>query len=354
MMKIDGSQKSGSGTILRDAAPFALLTGKDLHLINIRAKRDKPGLRPQHLKVIEAIAQICQGKVKGARVGSREITFKPGHAIKGGAFQWDIGTAGSTTMLALSVVIPGLYADDLSTYGITGGLFQDFAPSVHHMKYVLLPLLSRMGIHIDLEIIQPGYVPKGQGQILVKVRPLKERPKGLSLVDQGKVIEIKGMAFSSHLKGRGVSDRMAVACLKTLEARGYDAKIEIIYDTKEAPEYQRASIQAGASLAVWARTDTGCLIGSDMAGAPKRSAEFIGKQTARNLIEDLDTGATVDRYVADQLIPFASLSEGWTVYRIPSMSDHIEARLWLVEELLGAKTEVKGNMVRIRGIGYTK
>jgi hypothetical protein len=34
------------------------------------------------------------------------------------------------------------------------------------------------------------------------------------------------------------------------------------------------------------------------------------------------------------------------------MSDHIEARLWLVEELLGAKTEVKGNLVRIRGIGY--
>ena len=91
-----------------------------------------------------------------------------------------------------------------------------------------------------------------------------------------------------------------------------------------------------------------------MAGALRRTAEFIGKRTARNLIEDLDTGATVDRYVADQLIPFASLCEGWTAYRIPRMSDHIEARLWLVEELLGAKTEVKGNLVRIRGIGYTK
>jgi len=354
MLKIDGSQKSGSGTILRDATPYALLMGKDLQLINIRAKRDKPGLRPQHLRVIEAVAQICQGKVKGAEVGSREITFKPGHTIKGGAFHWDIGTAGSTTMLALSVILPGLYADALSTYRITGGLFQDFAPSAHHMKYVLLPLLSRMGIHIGLEIIQPGYVPQGQGQILVKVKPLKGRPKALSLVDQGKLIEIKGTALSSHLKGRRVSDRMAVACLKTLEARGYDAKIEITYDTKEAPEYQRASIQAGASLAVWARTDTGCLIGSDMAGALRRTAEFIGKRTARNLIEDLDTGATVDRYVADQLIPFASLSEGWTAYRIPRMSDHIEARLWLVEELLGAKTEVKGNLVRIRGIGYTK
>jgi len=92
MLKIDGSLKSGSGTILRDATPFALLMGKDLQLINIRAKRDKPGLRPQHLKVVEAVAQVCQGKVKGAGVGSREITFKPGHTIKGGAFHWDIAS----------------------------------------------------------------------------------------------------------------------------------------------------------------------------------------------------------------------------------------------------------------------
>lgn len=354
MIKIDGSRKSGSGTILRDAVSFALLTGKDLHLTNIRSKRDKPGLRPQHLKVIEAVADICQAKVKGAGVGSTEITFKPGNTIKGGSFHWDIGTAGSTIMLALCVILPGRYAVVPSTYIITGGLFQDFAPSAHHMKYVLLPLLSRMGIHIDVEIIQPGYIPKGQGQILVKVKPLKGRSKALSLVNQGKLIEINGIALSSHLKEKRVSDRMAVACLKTLEGRGYDANIEVPYDTKEAPEYKRASIQAGASLTVWARTDTGCLIGSDMAGALRRTSEFIGKRTARNLIEDLDTGATVDRYVADQLIPFASISEGWTAYRIPRMSDHIEARLWLAEELLGAKTEMKGNLIRIKGIGYTK
>jgi RNA 3'-terminal phosphate cyclase (ATP) len=354
MIKIDGSLKSGSGTILRDAIPFALLMGKDLHLTNIRSKRAKPGLRPQHLRVIEAVAQICEGTVKGAGVGSREIIFRPGNSIKGGVFHWDIGTAGSTTMLALSVIFPALHADAPSTFRITGGLFQDFAPSAHHVKYVLLPLLASMGIHIDLEIVQPGYVPKGHGQILVKVKPLNGRPKALSLVDQGKLTEINGIALSSHLKKRGVSDRMAVSCLKILKARGYDTKIDMTYDMEAAPEYQKASIQAGASLAVWARTDTGCLIGSDMAGALKRSAEFIGKQTARNLIEDLDTGATVDRFVADQLIPFAAISEGWTAYRIPRMSDHIEARLWLVEELLGAKTEVKDNLVRIRGIGYTK
>ncbi len=352
MIEIDGSQKSGSGTIVRDAVPFSTLVGTELLLKNIRAKRDRPGLRPQHLKAIEASAQICRGRLEGAKVGSREIRFKPQQEIRGGEFEWDIGTAGSTTMLALSVIPLALFADEPSNYKITGGLFQDFAPSVYQVKYVLLPTLRAMGVHVDLKIIQPGYVPQGKGQIEVKVMPLKERLKPLTLDDQGRLTGLQGIALSSLLKARRVSERMAKGCQKAFKARGYDPKIEILYDTQEEPAYQSVSIQAGASLAIWTTTDTGCLIGSDMAGAPRRTAEFIGKRVARNFFEDLDTGATVDRHLADQIIPFTALAEGWSVYLVPRITEHIEARLWLAEEILGAKSEVKGNVVRIKGIGY--
>lgn len=352
MIEIDGSQKSGSGTIVRDVVPFSILVGKELRLKNIRVKRDKPGLRPQHLRAIEASAQICQGQVEGAAIGSKAIGFKPGKVISGGEFNWDIGTAGSTTMLALSIVPLALFANVPSSYKITGGLFQDFAPSVYHLKYVLFPILKGMGINLDLEIIQPGYVPQGKGQIKVSVMPLEKKLNPVTLVGQGKLIEINGISLSSLLKAREVSERMAKECRRKLKAKGYDPKIEVFYDTKEKPAYKRASIQAGASLATWARTDTGCLIGSDMAGARGRPAEFIGKQVAKNLIEDLESKATVDRHLADQLIPFAALAEGWSAYIIPKMTEHIEARLWLVKKILGAKAEVKNNLVQIRGIGY--
>jgi len=72
-IKIDGSYKSGSGTIVRDAVSLSVLTSQEIHLINIRAKREKPDLRDQHLKGVEACSQICQGKLKGAKIGSREI-----------------------------------------------------------------------------------------------------------------------------------------------------------------------------------------------------------------------------------------------------------------------------------------
>jgi len=354
MLELDGSQKSGSGTIVRDAVPLSILMGKELHLKNIRAKREKPGLRAQHLKGIEASAHICSGQVEGAKIGSSEIRFRPGEIIKGGEFNWDIGTAGSTTMMALSLLPLALFAERSSTYKITGGLFQDFAPSVYHLHYVFLPILRKMGITVELKIIQPGYVPKGSGQIEMNVVPLSDKLKPFTMVNQGKVTEIRGIALSSLLKERKVSERMAQECTRALKKKGYDLKIEIIYDQRDSPSYQRSSIQAGASLAIWVKTDTGCLLGSDMAGALGRTSEFIGRKVATNLIEDLESGATVDRHLADQLIPFAALAEGESTYLIPTMTDHIEARLWLAEEILGAHTEVNKKILRIKGIGYRK
>jgi len=354
MITIDGGQKSGSGTIVRDAVPFSVLTGEELFLTNIRANRPKPGLRAQHLRGIEASAHICQGELSEATIDSKEIRFKPGNKIHGGTFKWDIGTAGSTAMLALSVIPLALFADKPSRYEIMGGLFQDFAPSIYHVKYVLLRILETMGSHVDIKIIRPGYVPKGKGRIEVNVLPVRNIIKPLVLVDRGKTTGIKGIALSSLLIERKVSDRMAKKCQRRLKSKGYVPDIEILYDNKNNPVYHRSSIQAGASLAVWAETDSGCLIGSDMAGAPGRPAEYIGEKVADHLIEALETEATVDEHVADQLIPFCGLANGWSSYIIPKMTDHIETRLWLLEKMLGAKTEVKGNRLRIKGIGYRR
>jgi RNA 3'-terminal phosphate cyclase (ATP) len=66
----------------------------------------------------------------------------------------------------------------------------------------------------------------------------------------------------------------------------------------------------------------------------------------------LATGATVDRYLADQLILYAALADGVSEYRIPRLTEHIETNLWLVESILGAKSEVNKNLVKIQGVGY--
>ena len=344
MIYIDGSAKSGSGTIVRYAVALSSLLGEELHINNIRAKRDKPGLRPQHLASVTACARMCGARVEGAVVNSREIVYKPGGRIKGGHYHWEIGTAGSTTLLVMTLLPLALFADKETVLTISGGLFQDFAPSAHHMQHVLFPTLGKMGIKAELEVIRPGYVPKGGGIIQVKVKPVSGGIKLLKLLKQGKVMEVTGLALSSRLKEQRVSQRMAEECQKVLAEKGYHVRIKTLWD--------ETALQAGASLALWAETDSGCLLGSDQAGKRGRSSEEIGRYVARNLLADLKTGATVDRYLTDQLIIYAALAGGATEYIIPRLTEHVDANLWLVEKL-GAKTRLEGHTLHIEGISYT-
>ncbi|MCS7171970.1 MAG: RNA 3'-terminal phosphate cyclase [Armatimonadetes bacterium] len=346
MVELDGAQHSGSGTIVRTAAALAALLGQDLHITNVRARREEPGLRPQHLRALEAVATLCGGALDGARVGSREFTLRPLRPPEGGRYTWDIGSAGSTTLLAMTVLPVAAFAPRPSVFRIEGGLFQDFAPSAFHLQHVVLPLLRRMGLRAEVEILRPGYVPKGGGILEVRVEPVEGALRALQMVEQGHVTRVWGIALSSHLQQRRVSERMAERCTAKLAQGGLEAHIEVLYD--------RTALQPGAALAVFAETSTGCRLGADRAGAPGRPSEALADEVARMLLVDLRSGATVDRHLADQLVVYAALAEGTTEFVVPEVTDHVATNLWLVQEITHAEFFLDHRRVRIRGIGYRR
>ncbi len=343
MIEIDGSRKSGGGTIVRYAVALAALSRERLRVFNARAKREKPGLRAQHMASVNACAEMCGGKTDGLYVGSREFTFTPGDRISGGTFSWDIGTAGSTTMMAYGILPLACFADGPVVIRIGGGVFQDFAPSPHHMQHVLGGLLRRMGLSMKLEVVRAGYVPRGAGLIELSVTPVNDRLRALSLMEQGSVAKVSGVAFSSHLEKRRVSDRMAEVCERRLSDYGLVTEIDRVYD--------RAALHAGACLAVWSESSTGCIFGADRAGALRRSSEAIGRYVAETFMEDLATGATLDRHAADQLVLFAALAGGVSSYLAPRVTAHLESNLWLAERF-GAKVALQGKQVTVQGIGF--
>ncbi len=100
-----------------------------------------------------------------------------------------------------------------------------------------------------------------------------------------------------------------------------------------------------------AETDSGATIGADRAGKLGRRSEEIGRYVAGSILDDLKTGATVDRYVADQLIPFCAVADGVSEYIIPSVTEHVETNLWLAGRILSARTTLDGRRLRIEGIG---
>lgn len=344
MLEIDGSRYSGSGTIVRQAVALAALIGTAVRIINVRVKRPKPGLRRQHAQVVEAIRQLVDGSTEGVTIGSREIVFRPGIPAREQGYRWDIGSAGSTTALALALLPVLAFGPAPVAVELRGGLFQDFAPSFYHLAHVMLPLLRRMGIQATARMERPGYVPTGGGILQLAVTPVPGALQPVQLRGAGTVENIWGIALSSQLKERSVSERMANSAKKVLDGAGYSARIDALYDD--------TALQPGAGIAVFADLDDGSRVGSDRAGAPRRSSEAIGKYVARQLLEDLQTGASIDRYASDQIIPFAALANGASEFRIPSVSEHIESSSWLSHEFLGAEIKVEGRELIVQGVGF--
>ncbi|MCK4486170.1 MAG: hypothetical protein KAU38_05325 [Desulfobacterales bacterium] len=57
-MEIDGNYGEGGGQILRTALALAAILQRPVEIRNIRAGRKKPGLRPQHLMAVKALALL--------------------------------------------------------------------------------------------------------------------------------------------------------------------------------------------------------------------------------------------------------------------------------------------------------
>lgn len=342
MITIDGSGGTGSGTIVRIAVALSTVLGEPLRMRNARTKRDKPGLRPQHVAAVAAAAEMCRAETEGLEVGATSFLFRPGSKPRGGEYRWEIGTAGSTTLLALTVLPLAARADGPVTARVGGGTCQDFAPPAWHLDRVLARVLSTSGVAFGLEVARPGYVPRGGGEIDLSVQPVEGPLRPIRMDDVGEVERVEGLSLSSHLGDAAVSDRMADACEERLARAGLEAAIERRYDT--------TARQAGACLAIRATTTKGCFLGADMAGAPGRRSEWIGRRVAEDLLGDLETGATVDRHVADMLVVWAAIAGGTSAWIAPEATGHLRTGLDLVRQF-GARTRLEGRRVEVTGLG---
>jgi len=172
MIKIDGTE--GGGQMLRSALSLSLITGQPFHMTNIRGKRSKPGLKRQHLSCVLAALKVCDGSADGAEMNSKELLFNLG-TLKAGDYHINIGSAGSTSLVAQTLIPALVHLDLPSTLTIEGGTHNPMAPSFHFLEKYYIPSLLEMGYEVDIFLIKSGFVPAGGGQIEIKITPSKER-----------------------------------------------------------------------------------------------------------------------------------------------------------------------------------
>jgi len=334
LIEIDGSQKGGSGTILRLSVALAAITKQSLHICNIRQNRPQPGLKPQHLEAVLTAARLCGAELEGAKINSRELWFKP-KEVKGGRIQAEIGTAGSIPMLLMTVLPICTYAESTIDLHVSkGGTDVSHSPTINYMRFVLLPILEDMGLKTRLTVQKYGYYPKGNGEVTIAVEPCRSL-KPLHLENFGTIKAVKGVSVCTFLADRKVAERQAKAAKDYLGRRGLTADIQTVNDRSNP-------LQKGSSLVLWAETDSGVVLGADSIGELKKSSETVGKEAAEKLISEVSVKPTVDAHLADLLVPYVALAQGTSTYLTRKFTEHLETNIWVAEKILAVKFSVEG------------
>jgi len=333
LFEIDGSQKSGSGTILRLSIALAAITQQPLHICNIRQNRPQPGLKPQHLEAVLTAAKLCNAQLQGATLGSRELWFAP-KKIVGGDFQAEIGTAGNIPMLLLTVLPICLYAKTpIHLHVSKGGTDTRQAPTINYLQNVLLPTLNKMGINAQVKVQRYGYYPKGMGEVTLTVQPTAFL-QPIRLERFGNLKNILGVSVCTFLANQKVAERQAQTANKILSQEGYTPNIQILNDTS-------TPVQKGSSIVLWAETDTGVILGADAIGELRKISEAVGKEAAEKLVNELVVQSTADPHLSDMLIPFMALAQGSSAFLTKNVTEHVESNIWLAEKMLNVKFKIE-------------
>ena len=337
-IELDGSRGEGGGQILRTALSVAAITGRDLTIRRIRANRRPPGLKPQHLAGVQAIAHLCQARTKGDRVGETTLKLSPGR-VTGGDYLFDIGTAGSTTLVLQTVLPPLLLAKQESTVTIRGGTHNVAAPPWEAIDLAFLPLLRKLGADVTAEIIKHGFYPKGGGEIRCTIKPVKTW-QALNLTERGPWIDIRGVIVTSKLPEH-VAQRELHALRQAMNDD--DFPVDIVQARSPGP---------GNAVHVLMTADgpTGPVTNVFTShGERGRPAEVVASQAASDALGWAASGAAVEEHLADQLLlPMALAARagvGASQFACPPPSSHTFTQAELVTELLN----VPVTMTPIRG-----
>lgn len=319
MITLDGSEGEGGGQILRTALALSLVSAMPFRVERIRARRPQPGLRRQHLTAVEAAAAIGGAKVEGAALGSSELAFEPG-PVRAGRYRFATGTAGSTTLVAQTLLPALLAAGAPSDLVLEGGTHNPFAPPFDFFDRAYLRVLRAMGARVGATLERHGFFPAGGGRLRVRVEPSR-RLAPIEIRERGALVRREARAIVAKLD-RSIADRELAVVEREL---GFSAEERRVVEAND-------SAGPGNALVIEAEfehaTEIACAIGER--GVP---AERVAASAAAAMRRYVDAGVPVGEHLADQLlIPFALAGGGR--FRTLAATPHTRTNAAVIERFL--------------------
>lgn len=333
-LEVDGSQGEGGGQILRTAVAFSAIKRTPVRVVKIRAGREVPGLKRQHLSTLRVLAEVFGGELRGAAEGSQEVTFVPG-APRVDVTSADMGTAASIT-LVLQAVIPAVaLSGSRLRLRLVGGTDVPWSPTLDYLSRVAAVGYRAIGIALEVEASRRGYYPRGGGVVTASIAPC-DGVTPLNLAARQQVKSVKVVSRCGGLS-KSVAQRQAESAGAVLRTAGLRVESEVSAGESDSP---------GTSVLV-SHVGADAILGSDAIGARGKPAEAVGRGAADAFLATERTGGCIDANLADMLLPLLSMARGESRVKIPTMTSHLESGLKLAELFTGCgwKAEPSGSGV---------
>ncbi|MFA4828622.1 MAG: RNA 3'-terminal phosphate cyclase [Thermodesulfovibrionales bacterium] len=321
MIEIDGSFGEGGGQILRTALSLSSLFLKPFRIFNIRKGRKNPGLMPQHLTCVRAMQLISDAEVAGDKIGSSVLVFKP-KSVKAGEFFFDIGTAGSTSLVLQTIVPSLIFSSEKTSVILKGGTHVPFSPSFDYIAEVFAPVLGKMGIRIELKIESYGFYPKGGGKIRVDIFPAKDI-KPLRVTERGAILMIKGYSGTGNLP-LSIAERQKSAAIKKIQTE--------IKDLMQPVDIEILNVSSpGQGTFIYLHSETEkAIAGFTSLGKRGKKAETVGEEAAEEFSKYYFTNVAFDRHLPDQIVLYLSMSKEESIFTTSCITQHLMTNLWVI------------------------
>jgi RNA 3'-terminal phosphate cyclase (ATP) len=339
---LDGSAGEGGGQILRTSLALSAITGTPFAVHSIRERRIKPGLRPQHREAVQSAALLCDAETSGVEVGSSRVEFRPKRKAAPGEYVFDIGTAGSTSLLLQTLCYPLALAGGQSRLTLRGGTHQQHGPTFHYLALIWAPAVARLGFPLDLELRAAGFYPEGGGELTATVRPAHPMPP-LDLRHRGTLREVEVVSMVAGLDFE-IAERQAQRALKGLRDMGIAAEAQCV------PVPARQSKGSHVLLvSSFERTRAG----HGAIGERGKSAEAVADEAVEAFSRFLEGGAGVDRHLGDQLLLPAALAAARLVppppgvvpttrYTVSAVTKHLTTNAEVIRRFLDVEVAILG------------
>ncbi|MDR4507548.1 MAG: RNA 3'-phosphate cyclase [Candidatus Brocadiaceae bacterium] len=329
IIEIDGSFGEGGGQILRTALSLSAITKKPFTIYNIRARRKPPGLSYQHLQAVNAITQICNARVAGNHLRSTCLEFYPG-SIEAGTYHFNIGTAGSVSLVLQTILYPLSLTAKPSFITITGGTHVTHCPCMDYLSYQWLYFLKKIGFDAEIEIHKAGFYPRGGGEVFAKITARKHSLP-LKIAERGRLLQVTGISAVSNLE-MNIARRQQLQAQKRLDERDIPCRILL----KHIP-----SSGKGSMLLLLGKFEySQCCYFS--LGAIGKRAEMVADEACNGLFSFLNTEGSIDEFLADQLIIPLALTKATSRFVTPMITQHLLTNIETVKLFLPVTVHLCG------------